>query len=160
MVAALDAGADDYMIKPFGPLELLARLRVLLRDLPAAPHEPLLAKGGWTVDLMGHVVTFNERRITFTAIEEALFYTLLQNEGRMVTCARLLDTIWGSEGKRELRNLRVYIAKVREKLQPWDDRIAIQTEYNEGYKLVLNHANDHACQPMAPQPCLAKAVRG
>jgi two-component system KDP operon response regulator KdpE len=159
VVAALDTGADDYMIKPFGPLELLARLRVLLRDLPA-PHEPLLAKGGWTVDLTGHIVTFNEHRITFTAIEEALFYTLLQHEGRMVSCPCLLDTIWGSEGKRELRSLRVYIAKVREKLQPWDDRIAIQTEYHGGYKLVLNHANDHACQPMDPQPRLAKAVSG
>ena len=109
-----------------------------------------MAKGGWTVDLTEHVVTFNERRVTFTAIEEALFYTLLQHEGRMVSCARLLDTIWGSEGKRELRSLRVYIAKVREKLQPWDDRITIQTAYSEGYKLVMNHANEHACQPMGP----------
>jgi two-component system KDP operon response regulator KdpE len=147
IVAALDAGADDYMVKPFGPLELLARLRVLLRGLPPAPHDPLLVKGGWSVDFTEHVVTFKDRRITFTAIEEALFYTLLQNEGRMVTCASLLDSIWGRQRKKELRSLRVYIAKIREKLQSCDDCIAIHTQYSSGYKLVFNPASRAGCRP-------------
>jgi len=142
VVDALDGGADDYMMKPFGGQELLARLRALLRALPWAPHEPLLVEGNWTINVATHIVTFRNDELRLTATEEALFYTLAQNAGILVPSSHLLTSIWGGEGEEELNCLRVYIASLRKKLLPYQDEVTIQTEGNLGYRLMLNTRTD------------------
>jgi two-component system, OmpR family, KDP operon response regulator KdpE len=116
-VAALDAGADDYVVKPFGMDELLARLRAVLRRATPDPTQPVIVTDDFTVDLAAKRVTTNEGEVRLTATEWHLLEVLARNAGRTVEHRRLLEEVWGSSYTRQSNYLRVYIAALRRKLE-------------------------------------------
>lgn len=136
-VASLDAGANDYLVKPFDAAELLARLRVLQRCLPGVPEGPFLIERGLSVNLASHEVTLDGRRLRFTATEEAIFYLLAHYAGKVVTCEHLLRAVWGCDASRKLHELQVLIGRIRAKLEVTDGRALIRTEGRVGYQLFI-----------------------
>jgi two-component system KDP operon response regulator KdpE len=135
-VAALDAGADDYVQKPFGIDELLARLRALLRR--AGPStEPVLEVGELVIDLDKRLVTVGGRRVQLTPNEFDLLRVLAQNEGKLMTHPTLLREVWGPAYGTESHYLHVYVSQLRRKLE--DDAARpryLLTEPGAGYRLV------------------------
>ena len=117
-VAALDAGADDYITKPFGMDELLARLRAAVRRASPAPDEPVVATEHFTVDLAAKRVTRAGRDVRLTPTEWGLLEVLVRNRGQLVTQRQLLQGVWGEQYQTEGNYLRVYIARLRRKLEP------------------------------------------
>jgi two-component system KDP operon response regulator KdpE len=118
-VAALDAGADDYVTKPFGMDELLARLRAAVRRAAPAPDEPVIATDDFTVDLAAkRVVRAGGGDVRLTPTEWQLLETLVRNRGRLVTHRQLLQEVWGPAYHTESNYLRVYVAQLRRKLEP------------------------------------------
>ena len=135
-VAALDAGADDYVQKPFGIDELLARLRALLRR--AGPStEPVLEVGELVIDLDKRLVTVEGRRVQLTPNEFELLRVLAQNEGKLMTHPAILREVWGPAYGTESHYLHVYISQLRRKLEadPARPRYLL-TEPGAGYRLV------------------------
>ena len=135
-VAALDAGADDYVQKPFGIDELLARLRALLRR--AAPSgEPVLEVGELSIDLEKRLVTVGGRRVQLTPNEFDLLRVLAQNEGKLMTHPAILREVWGPAYGTESHYLHVYISQLRRMLDvaPARPRYLL-TEAGAGYRLV------------------------
>ncbi|MFN7964927.1 MAG: response regulator [Acidobacteriota bacterium] len=139
-VAALDAGADDYLVKPFGFAELLARIRVALRHATLAASgraEPLFESGALRVDLAARRVWLEEVEIRLTAIEYKLLTTLVQHAGKVVTSRHLLEAVWGPNSSGKAHSLRVYIAHLRRKLEPDPSKSRLlQTEIGVGYRLL------------------------
>jgi two-component system, OmpR family, KDP operon response regulator KdpE len=135
-VAALDAGADDYVQKPFGIDELLARLRALLRRA-AASSEPVLTIGELEIDLEKRLVTVGGRRIQLTPNEFDLLRVLGQNEGKLMTHPAILREVWGPAYGAESHYLHVYVSQLRRKLEddPARPRYLL-TEAGAGYRLV------------------------
>jgi two-component system KDP operon response regulator KdpE len=135
-VAALDAGADDYVTKPFGLDELLARLRAALRR--AEPSgEPVLEIGELRIDLEAHTVTFDGRSVQLTPHEYALLTLLARNEGKLLTHQVILRDVWGKAYADESHYLHVYVSQLRRKLEPDPARPRyILTEPGAGYRLV------------------------
>jgi two-component system KDP operon response regulator KdpE len=135
-VAALDAGADDYVQKPFGIDELLARLRALLRR--AGPStEPVLEVGELVIDLEKRSVTMGGRPIALTPHEYALLRLLAQNEGKLLTHQAILREVWGPAYDAESHYLHVYVSQLRRKLEPDPARpMYLLTEPGAGYRLV------------------------
>jgi two-component system, OmpR family, KDP operon response regulator KdpE len=117
-VAALDAGADDYVTKPFGMDELLARLRAAVRRASPAPDEPVVATDDFTVDLADKRVTRARQDIRLTPTEWQLLEVLVRHAGRLVTQRQLLAEVWGPGYQNEAHYLRVYVANLRRKLEP------------------------------------------
>jgi two-component system KDP operon response regulator KdpE len=118
-VAALDAGADDYVTKPFDMEELLARLRAALRrSSTGAAEEPIVETDDFTVDLGAKRVTAAAGEIRLTPTEWHLVETLVRNAGRLITARQLLDAVWGPEYTDESGYIRVHLAHVRRKLEP------------------------------------------
>ena len=118
-VRALNAGADDYVTKPFGPSELIARLNAALRR--AAPRddtEPVVSADGLELDLMAHQVSRDGEPIHLTPIEFDLLRTLMQNRGRLMTHRVLLTTVWGPAYAGDTQTLRVHVANLRRKIEP------------------------------------------
>jgi two-component system KDP operon response regulator KdpE len=137
-IAALDAGADDYLVKPFGTGELLARIRVVLRRQGNAANEPVLSAGALRMDLPRRTVTVGDREITLTPTEYDLLRILLQNAGRVMTHRQLLRTVWGNAYESETHLLRVNISNLRRKLEPDSSRPDfIRNEPGVGYRLVI-----------------------
>ena len=136
-VAALDAGASDYVTKPFASAELLARLRVLQRPLLNEPDGPLLIEGDLVANLVTHEITLDGRAISLTPKEEALFYILARYAGKVVTRVHLLRSVWGAHGEQRLHDLQVLVAHLRRKLEPWGAELLIRTEGQIGYSLSL-----------------------
>jgi two-component system, OmpR family, KDP operon response regulator KdpE len=136
-VQALDAGADDYLTKPFGVGELLARLRVALRHAAAAPDgEPRFAVGELRVDLARRQVFVAEREIHLTPIEYKLLATLVQHAGRVLTHRQLLERVWGPNASEQVHYLRVYMGQLRHKLEQTPGRPRyLVTEPGVGYRL-------------------------
>ena len=136
-VAALDGGANDYMTKPFGAAELLARLRVLQRSMPGEPDGPLFIHGGLEVDMMSHRVALRGCPVDLTPTEEAVLYILTRHAGKLVTCKHLLRCVWGIDSEHKLHDLHVYIRSLRRKLNGASNESVIQTEGSAGYRLLL-----------------------
>ena len=137
-IAALDAGADDYLTKPFGIGELLARLRVALRhgERRAAPAEPTFACGDWHVDLAARRVTVAGHEVHLTPTEYRLLGTLIQHAGKVVTHRQLMKAQGGDFGEDAQHTLRVHISQLRRKLEPEPARPRhLLTEPGVGYRL-------------------------
>jgi two-component system, OmpR family, KDP operon response regulator KdpE len=117
-VAALDAGADDYVTKPFGMDELLARLRAAVRRASPAPDEPVISTDEFTVDLADKRVTRAGADVRLTPTEWQLLEVLARNASRLVTQRQLLQEVWGPGYQNEAHYLRVYMASLRRKLEP------------------------------------------
>jgi two-component system KDP operon response regulator KdpE len=118
-VAALDAGADDYVTKPFGMDELLARLRAALRRAKGAEDQPVVVTPHFTVDLSAkRVLGSDDQEIRLTATEWHLLEVLTRHSGRTVEHHRLLEEVWGPAYVGQANYLRVYIAALRRKLEP------------------------------------------
>jgi len=134
-VAALDAGADDYVTKPFGMDELLARLRAAVRRASPAPDEPVVATADFTVDLTDKRVTRDGGDVRLTPTEWQLLEVLVRNADRLVTQRQLLQEVWGPEYQTEGNYLRVYVAQLRRKLEPDPSRPRhLLTEPGMGYR--------------------------
>jgi two-component system KDP operon response regulator KdpE len=118
-VRALDAGADDYVTKPFGPSELIARLNATLRRaVPRDDAEPVLAADGLELDLAAHEVRCDGEPVHLTPTEFALLVTLMRNRERLMTHSALLTEVWGPAYARDTQTLRVHVANLRRKIEP------------------------------------------
>jgi two-component system KDP operon response regulator KdpE len=134
-VAALDAGADDYVTKPFGMDELLARLRAAVRRAAPAPDEPVVTTQDFTVDLAAKRVTRDGVDVRLTPTEWQLLEILVRNRGRLITQKQLLQDVWGPSYGSESNYLRVYVAQLRRKLEPEPSRPRyLLTEPGMGYR--------------------------
>jgi two-component system KDP operon response regulator KdpE len=117
-VAALDAGADDYVVKPFGMDELLARLRAAIRRGSSEPANPVIETADFAVDLAAGRVTADGRDVKLTPTEWHLLEVLARNPGKVVEHGRLLTEVWGPAYQGQTNYLRVYMATLRRKLEP------------------------------------------
>src|SRR5256885_5999253 len=135
-VAALDAGADDYVTKPFGMDELLARLRAAVRRAAPAPDEPVVVTSDFTVDLAAKQVTLAGGSVVrLTPTEWQLLEIPVRHSGRAVTQKQLLREVWGPSYETESNYLRVYLAQLRRKLEPEPSRPRyLLTESGMGYR--------------------------
>lgn len=134
-IAALDAGADDYLTKPFGMGELLARIRTVLRRQSSGNSEPVFKISGLVVDLANRLVTMNGVDVQLTPTEYDILRSLVINAGKVLTNRQLLKMVWG-EGYDDLHILRVNVSNLRHKLEPDPSRPTyIHTEPGVGYRL-------------------------
>jgi two-component system KDP operon response regulator KdpE len=117
-IAALDAGADDYVTKPFGMGELLARVRAALRRSAPATEEAVVVTDAFTIDLAAKRVSNADGEVRLTPTEWHLVEVLVRNAGKLVTQGALLREVWGPEYGTETNYLRVYMAHIRRKLEP------------------------------------------
>lgn len=117
-VEALDAGADDYVTKPFGMDELLARLRAALRRAVPGEEEAVVHTDDFDVDLAAKRVTTANDEIRLTPTEWAIVEILVRNPGKLVIQRQLLQEVWGPQYEKETNYLRVYLAQIRQKLEP------------------------------------------
>ncbi len=138
-VAALDAGADDYVTKPFGMDELLARLRAALRRGAPAPDEPVIVTADFSVDLAAKRVRLaSGSDVRLTPTEWQLLEVLARHPGRLVTGRQLLAEVWGPAYHKETNYLRVYVAQLRRKLEPDPSRPKhLLTEPGIGYRFEI-----------------------
>ena len=135
-IAALDAGADDYLTKPFGTGELMARMRVVLRRMAQPETSPTFQVGGLVVDLAHRQVTRDGQETSLTPTEYDLLRVLVQNAGKVLTHRQLLRQVWGIGYESEVHLLRVNISNLRRKLEPEPARPHyILTEPGVGYRL-------------------------
>jgi two-component system KDP operon response regulator KdpE len=134
-VAALDAGADDYVAKPFGIGEFLARVRAVLRRVVPLDEEPVITTPDLTIDLAGRRITTPKGEARLTPTEWQLVEVLVRNRGRLVTSRQLLQQVWGPQYGDETNYLRVHFAHVRRKLEPTPGRPRyFHTETGIGYR--------------------------
>jgi two-component system, OmpR family, KDP operon response regulator KdpE len=117
-VAALDAGADDYITKPFSINELLARLRASLRRHQPTPEEPVVETADFAIDIVNRRVTRSDAAVHLTPTEWQIVERLVRNPGRLVTQRQLLHDVWGPQYESETNYLRVHLAAIRRKLEP------------------------------------------
>jgi two-component system KDP operon response regulator KdpE len=135
-IAALDAGADDYLTKPFGTGELMARMRVVLRRLTSKADDPVLQVDNLKMDISRRLVTVNDNQISLTPTEYEILRLLLQNAGKVLTHHQLLKQVWGTAYESEMHILRVNISNLRRKIEPDPTRPHyLVTEPGVGYRL-------------------------
>jgi two-component system KDP operon response regulator KdpE len=135
-ITALDAGADDFVTKPFGMGELLARMRVALRRAASPAAEPVFTTGEMTVDLARRLVTVGGREVGLTPTEYDLLRVLVTHAGKVLTHRQLLRQVWGVAYQEETHLLRVNMSNLRHKLEPDASRPSyILTEPGVGYRL-------------------------
>ena len=136
-IGALDAGADDYLTKPFGGRELLARVRAILRRTPGATEPSVVRFGEIEVDLAARVVRKGGTEVHLTAREYALLKLLVQYRGKVVTHRQILREIWGPAAEERTDYLRVHMTHLRQKLEPDPHSPRhFKTEAGIGYRLI------------------------
>lgn len=136
-VAALDAGADDYLTKPFSMNELMARMRVAQRHSRPEPDSPVFTVGNIQVDLARRIVTVGGEPVKLTPTEFALLRLMIQHAGKVLTHRQILREVWGPEYVDETHYLRVYFGQLRQKLEADPARPKVfLTEPGVGYRLV------------------------
>jgi two-component system KDP operon response regulator KdpE len=148
-VHLLELGADDYVVKPFGMAELLARVRVALRrQSRAASGEPAVKVGPLTIDLAARAVMLNGQRLALTPKEYRLLQVLAQHAGNVVTHQHLLKEVWGTVHVHDTHYLRIFVRKLRQKIEPNPDspRILV-TELGVGYRLAQPGETDAGAWP-------------
>jgi two-component system KDP operon response regulator KdpE len=134
-VRALEAGADDYVTKPFSPRELVARLHAVLRRARATGDEPVLRAGEVELDLSAHTVRRGGVEVHLTPIEFRLLTALMTRPGRLLTHTMLLTEVWGPAYADDVATLRTHIANLRRKVEPDDPaRRHIRTDAGVGYR--------------------------
>jgi two-component system KDP operon response regulator KdpE len=133
-VRALAAGADDYITKPFGPRELVARLQANLRRMRPEPEEVVISAGGLEVDLARRIVRVDGEEVHLTPTEFDLLRLMARNRGRLMTHRDLLVSVWGAGYAEDTQVLRAHIANLRRKIEPADGPQLIRTESGVGYR--------------------------
>jgi two-component system KDP operon response regulator KdpE len=134
-VAALDQGADDYITKPFGTDELLARIRVALRHAAGQPTAPVIEVGGLRIDLERRIVTRDGEEVHLTPTEYEVLKYLASHAGKVITHRVLLQEVWGAEHVEETQYLHVAVSQLRRKIEPQPARPRyILTEPGVGYR--------------------------
>ena len=133
-VEALAAGADDYVTKPFGPRELVARVQAALRRVAPDPSEAVIAADGLEIDLAARVVRRDGAEIHLTPTEFDLLRVLARNRGRLMTHRDLLTSVWGAGYGDDTQVLRGHIANLRRKIEPDDGPRYIKTDPRVGYR--------------------------
>ncbi len=137
-VRALEAGADDYVTKPFASRELIARLEATLRRVEPEPQEPLVSIDGLEVDFAGRSVRSDGEAVHLTPIEYDLLRVLLQNRGRLMTHRALLVEVWGPAYESDTQTLRTHIANLRRKIEPnGGPPRYIRTDPGVGYRFAV-----------------------
>lgn len=137
-IAALDAGADDYVTKPFEAGELVARLRAIQRRARSGADEPYFRAGSLAIDFTERAVTVNGENVKLTATEYALLKILAQHAGKVITHKQLLREVWGPNSEDHAQYLRVYMNHLRKKLESVNSyEKLLRTESGIGYRLVL-----------------------
>jgi two-component system KDP operon response regulator KdpE len=135
-VEALAAGADDYVTKPFGPRELVARLEAVLRRAQPEGAEPKIVTGGLEVDLAARSVRRDGEPVHLTPTEFGLLRELARNRGRLMTHRALLVAVWGVSYEDDFQVLRAHIANLRRKIEPPDGPKYVLTDPGVGYRFV------------------------
>lgn len=136
-IAALDLGANDYLTKPFGVGELMARMRVCLRAMQPYVDQAVLQFGRLKLDLGRHIVSFDGAEVRLTPIQYKLLTFLAKNAGKVLTHRQLLKEVWGVESN-EIQYVRGYIGQLRQKIEPDPSRpIYIITESGIGYRMMF-----------------------
>ncbi|MBV9310087.1 MAG: response regulator transcription factor, partial [Solirubrobacterales bacterium] len=133
-VRALQEGADDYVTKPFGPRELIARLQAALRRVAGDPKDSVIRADGLEVDLGAHVVRRNGDEVHLTPTEYDLLRVLARNRGRLVTHRELLVSVWGPAYADETQVLRAHVANLRRKIEPSNGTRYVKTDPRVGYR--------------------------
>jgi two-component system KDP operon response regulator KdpE len=133
-VRALAAGADDYVTKPFGPRELIARLQAVLRRVAPDPPDAVIQADGLEVDLARHAVSRDGEEIRLTPTEFELLRALVRNRGRLMTHRELLTTVWGAAYGEDTQVLRAHVANLRRKIEPAGGPRYIKTDPRIGYR--------------------------
>ena len=141
-VAALDAGADDYVTKPFAMNEFLARLRAALRRAAPTEQERIVATADFSIDLGAKQVHRGGQQVHLTPTEWQIVEVLVRNRGRLVTQQQLLQQVWGPQYERETHYLRIYMSQIRRKLEPDPPRPRyFVTEPGMGYRFVVEEVS-------------------
>jgi len=135
IIHALDNGANDYLTKPFRTGELLARIRVAIRQIQDTTNKPILEFGTLSIDLANHIVRLNNEILKLTSTEFSLLALLAKNEGRVLTHQHILKEVWGMGYIEQTQYLRVFIAQLRKKVEvnPAKPRL-LNTESGIGYR--------------------------
>jgi two-component system, OmpR family, KDP operon response regulator KdpE len=133
-VEALAAGADDYVTKPFGPRELVARLEAVMRRAQPEEDEPAIVADGLEIDLAARVLRRDGEEVHLTPTEFDLLRVLARNRGRLMTHRSLLVEVWGVEYEDDLQVLRAHVANLRRKIEPPGDPVYIRTDPGVGYR--------------------------
>jgi two-component system, OmpR family, KDP operon response regulator KdpE len=133
-VRALAAGADDYVTKPFGPRELIARLEANLRRIAPEPEEAVVSVEGVEIDLARRAVAVGGSEVHLTPTEFELLRQLVRNRGRLMTHRQLLESVWGAGYAEDTQVLRAHIANLRRKIEPAGTPRYIRTDPGVGYR--------------------------
>jgi len=141
-VDALDAGADDYITKPFGVQELLARVRAHLRRAPERTSSAIEA-GDFVIDAEAHSITVLGKSIHLTPKEFDLLFHLARNSGKVMTHRALLTSVWGAQSAHQPEYLRVFVGQLRKKLETETGKQYIQTEPWVGYRFIPEGWSEH-----------------